>query len=94
MTHNDLKKGTKVLLSGGRMGTICDNRKGIRRCVKIEERDGWFGDMGDVYVDEVLATVDDFPDDPCKLHIKEQVDLSPAHKKQMAKIRRQLSSLG
>ncbi len=88
MTHNDLRKNDKVLLSGGRLGTIMDNRKGICRCVKIQERDGYYGDMSDVYVWEIVAKL---PDDTDLATVKalgdgvEFLDLAPAHaKKQKA----------
>lgn len=89
MTHNELKKGDKVLCRGGRLGTIMDNRKGICRCVKIQERDGWFGDMGDVYVWEIQARLAPETDlaTVTELHSAgmDMIELSPAHaKKQKA----------
>jgi hypothetical protein len=95
MEHNMLKKGTRVLLSGGRRGTIMDNRKGIRRCVKIEERDGWYGDMGDVYVDEITwfwTSEEEHEVNPDLPHLRE-VTVSKAHAKQMGKIRQQLKEM-
>jgi hypothetical protein len=94
MEHNMLKKGTRVLLTGGRMGTIMDNRKGIRRMVKIEERDGFYGDMGDVYVDEITMEVAQFPSGMIgDIVVGAAVVLSPAHAKQMGKIRQQLKDM-
>jgi hypothetical protein len=93
MTHNDLRKGDKVVLSGLRFGTIMDNRRGIRRCVKIEERGGCYPDMGDVYVDEIHGWLPaDKTFEECDMgsvvEVDQVVSMSPAHRKQMAKIRR------
>lgn len=63
---DELKKGDKVFLSPIKMisneprrGEIRCNKKGIRRMVKIEKRDGYYDDVGDVYVDEILSVVRD-----------------------------------
>ena len=60
MTHNDLRKGMRVQLTPipmisnrPRFATIMDNMKGITRMVHIEEKDGYFADMGSVYVNEI-----------------------------------------
>lgn len=87
LQHNELKRGDKVLLSGPRLGTIMDNRKGICRCVKIQERDGVFGDMGSVYVWEILAKLPADTDLATVRHIvdSQTLVLSKAHlKKQRA----------
>jgi hypothetical protein len=87
VTHNDLKKGDKVLLTGGRLATVMDNRKGICRCIHVQERDGWYGDMGDVYAWEILAKL---PADTDLATVQvitdsEVIELSKAHaKKQKA----------
>ena len=57
MTHNDLKEGMRVQLTPiltisnkARFGTIMDNMKGITRMVKIEDKNGYYPDIGSVYV--------------------------------------------
>lgn len=48
---NDVKKGATVLFKNGRTAEVIDNRKGIRRMIKIEVlgQPNTF-DMGDEYV--------------------------------------------
>ena len=83
MTHNDLKKGMRVQLtpipmisSQPRFGKIMDNIKGITRMVHIEEKNGYFADMGSVYVSEIEYVLydNDMP---------ERVDISTAHQKKL-----------
>ena len=83
MTHNDLKKGMRVQLtpipvlsSEPRFAKIMDNMKGITRMVHIEEKDGYFSDMGSVYVSEIEYVLydNDMP---------ERVDISTAHQKKL-----------
>ena len=91
MTHNDLRKGDKVWLRGGRFATMCDSRRGIHRRVKVVERDGWHGDMGDVYVWDIVAKLPADTD----LETAKQFDsgdlefltLTPAHEKKRRTIR-------
>ena len=83
MTHNDLRKGMRVQLtpiptisSQPRFATIMDNIKGITRMVHIEEKNGYFGDIGSVYVSEIKYVL--FPDD-----MPEELEISEAHQKKL-----------
>ncbi len=83
MTHNDLRKGMKVQLTPiptisnlPRLATVMDNMKGITRMVHIEEKNGYFGDMGSVYVSEIKYVL--FPDD-----MPEELEISEAHQKKL-----------
>ena len=83
MTHNELRKGMRVQLtpiptlsSQPRLATIMDNIKGITRMVHIEEQNGYFGDMGSVYVNEIEYVL--FPDD-----MPEKLEVSKAHQKKL-----------
>ena len=83
MTHNDLRKGMRVQLtpiptisSQPRFATIMDNIKGITRMVHIEEKNGYFGDIGSVYVSEIEYVL--FPDD-----MPEKLEVSKAHQKKL-----------
>ena len=83
MTHNDLRKGMRVQLTPipmisnlPRFATIMDNMKGITRMVHIEEKNGYFGDMGSVYVSEIEYVL--FPDD-----MPEKLEVSKAHQKKL-----------
>lgn len=83
MTHNELKKGDRVRLTdagfGIRHATMTDNRRGILRQVRIEERDGYFPDVGDNYVDDIIAVERNGEWQP--------VELAPAHARRMKGIR-------
>ena len=83
MIHNDLKKGTKVQMtpikgiSGAfRRGTIVDNARGITRMVQIIEENGYYPDIGSVYVSDILYVLydNDMP---------EAVEVSEAHQKKL-----------
>ena len=83
MTHNDLKKGTKVQMtpingiSGAmRTGTLMDSMKGVIRMVKIDEANGYYPDIGSVYVSEILYALydNDMP---------ETIYVSEAHQKKL-----------
>ena len=101
VTSNDVKKGTKVFLApvpmisnAPRIATVMDNMRGVSRMVKIEERDGYFGDIGSVYVDEILAVIpDDFETTgisirDCVMNSNyEDIMVSDAHWKKLRKIR-------
>ena len=83
MTHNYLRKGMRVQLtpiptisSQPRFATIMDNIKGITRMVHIEEKNGYFGDLGSVYVSEIKYVL--FPDD-----MPEELEISEAHQKKL-----------
>lgn len=75
MFINDVKKGARLVMSGGRTGEMFDNKKGITRMVKIDEANGYFPDIGSIYVDEIISA-DNVP-----------VELSAANKKRMANVR-------
>ena len=83
MKHNDLKKGMKVQMTAVptisnayRTGTIMDNQKGIIRMVQIDANNGYFPDIGSVYVSEILYVL--YPDD-----MPETIEMSEAHKKRL-----------
>ena len=83
MTHNELKKGMRVQLTPlpiispmPRCGIIMDNTKGITRMVKIQEKNGYFRDIGSVYVNEILYYLDD-------TNLFEPVEVSKAHQKKL-----------
>ena len=83
MTHNDLRKGMRVQLTPiptisnlPRFATVMDNMKGITRMVHIEEKNGYFGDMGSVYVSEIQYVL--YPDD-----MPEELEVSEAHQKKL-----------
>ena len=83
MTHNELRKGMRVQLtpiptisSQPRFATIMDNIKGITRMVHIEEKNGYFGDIGSVYVSEIKYVL--FPD-----AMPEALEISEAHQKKL-----------
>jgi hypothetical protein len=75
MFINDVKKGARLVMSGGRTGEMFDNKKGIIRMVKIDEANGYFPDIGSIYADEIISA-DNVP-----------VELSAANKKRMANVR-------
>jgi len=83
MTHNDIKKGMRVQLTSlpiisdaPRTGTIMDNMKGITRMVHIDEKNGYFADIGSVYVSDIeyVLSSDDMP---------EAITVSEAHQKKL-----------
>jgi len=61
----NLNKGDQVIIHGlpgisakCRTGVLMENKRGgITRMVKIDEKDGYFGDIGSVYIDEIIAVV-------------------------------------
>lgn len=73
LTHNDLKRGTKVHLTGGREAIIFDNKKGIARTVEITA--GGYPEIGSTYVRDITRA---YVDGSWQI-----VHLSPAHKKKM-----------
>ncbi len=75
MFINDVKKGARLVMSGGRTGEMFDNKKGITRMVKIDAVNGFYGDIGSIYVDDIISA-DNVP-----------VELSPANAKKLAGIR-------
>jgi len=83
MIHNDIKKGMRVQLTpipmistAPRTATIMDSMKGITRMVHIDEKNGYFADMGSVYVSEIQFVLydNDMP---------EPIDVSEAHQKKL-----------
>lgn len=85
MLTNEIKKGTKIVLTGGRVGEMLDSKKGITRLVKVETPWG-VDDFGSVYADEILMAEVDGTLIP--------VELTAAHKKKMASIRGSLKAIG
>jgi len=86
MTHNDLKQGDRVRAMGlfglgPRYATVSDNRKGIRRMLKIDESNGHYPDMGDVFVDEIVHVLN------VETGEWDRLTLAPGHAKQMRAIR-------
>lgn len=60
-----LPKGAHVRLTPIRMisreprhGTVVDGKKGTIRCIKVDDRDGYYPDMGDTYIDEITHVED------------------------------------
>lgn len=98
MLTNDIKKGAKLVLTGGRCATMEDNAKGIIRMVKTDETNGYFAEMGSVYADEIVGVVLDGDPVPGKKYlldfstgnIVEPAELAPAHAKKLTKIRTML----
>jgi|TARA_B100000900_G_scaffold399176_1_gene401403 hypothetical protein len=83
MTHNELRKGMRVQLTPiptisnlPRFAIVMDNMKGITRMVHIEENNGYFGDMGSVYVNEIEYVL--FDND-----MPEPVEISEAHQNKL-----------
>mgnify|MGYP003112728026 FL=1 len=83
MTHNELRKGMRVQLTPiptisnlPRFAIVMDNMKGITRMVHIEEKNGYFGDMGSVYVNEIEYVL--FDND-----MPEPVEISEAHQNKL-----------
>ena len=73
--------GIPGISNNTRTGVIMENKRGgITRMVKIDEENGYFGDIGSVYIDEIVAHINDNG---------EYVILSPTdtEKKNMAKTR-------
>ncbi len=82
MVHNDLKKGMKVemtpiegISSSMRTGTVMDNMKVITRMVKIDEANGYYPDIGSVYVSDILYALYD--------NGYKSIDVSEAHQKKL-----------
>jgi len=81
---NDLKKGDRVMMtpvSNPRTGVLVNNKKGITRLVKIDENNGYYPDMGSVYIDEILGYFDE------ETGSWKDLKISPAHAKKMETIR-------
>ena len=52
MKTNDLKKGARIKLRNGWLGTIADNKKGNIRMATVE---GFHTETGSVYAHDILA---------------------------------------
>jgi hypothetical protein len=73
----DLKKNDRIKLTEipyiseqPRYGKVLERPKGMRVYIEVEEQDGYFGDVGSVYIWEVLSRVN--PDDTEELiHLDE-----------------------
>jgi hypothetical protein len=51
---NDVKKGTVLRLTGGREAEMYDNMRGGLRMVRVLGVNGYFDEIGSVYVSEIL----------------------------------------
>ena len=69
---NDLKKGTKVLLSTGYTAELVDNRRGDRRRVKIEEP---IQDEGDIWAYKIVQYCDENGNWHPIVHTKSQLKI-------------------
>jgi hypothetical protein len=94
MLTNDIKKGAKLVLTGGRCATMYDNAKGIIRMVKTDDTNGYYEEIGSVYADEIVGVVAEKAEPGKQLLICMSVgkmvdpaELAPAHKKKLAGIR-------
>ena len=83
MTHNELRKGMRVQLTPipmisnrPRFAKIMDNMKGITRMVQILDQNGYFPDIGSVYVNEILYYLDD-------TKLFKPVEVSETHQKKL-----------
>lgn len=72
MLTNDIKKGAKLVLTGGRHATMVDNKKGIIRMVETDDTNGWVAEIGSVYINEIQSADG------------ERAEIAPAHAKQLA----------
>jgi len=77
LIHNDIKKGAKLYLTGGREATMQDNAKGISRLVEITA--GGYPDWGSVYVWDILQVEVDGE--------WKTLSLSKIHEKKMANVK-------
>lgn len=92
--YNDLKKGDRVVMlpingisDNTRTGVIMENKRGgITRMVKIDETHGYFGDIGSVYLDEIVAYIDE----EGKYYVLKPTD---TERKNMAKTREMANTL-
>ena len=62
--------------SAMRTGTVMDNMKGVTRMVKIDEANGYYPDIGSVYVSDILYALYDNG-------MQESIDISEAHQKKL-----------
>lgn len=94
MTHNDLKKGDRVLCVPGapgyraRIAVLTDSRPGIIRNIRCTEENGYYDEFGTIYVDEILAVEKSggqLRDE--KGREWEPLTISNAHRKKMREIR-------
>lgn len=78
MLVNDIKKGMRVKLHNGWLGTMADNKRGNIRTVNVE---GIYTEMGSVYAKDIRSVLNP------ATNAWEFVELSPAQKKASATIR-------
>jgi len=90
---NDLKKGDRLVLlpikgisDKCRTATLSENKRGgVTRMVHIDEANGYFGDIGSVYLDEIVAFIDEkgkyFICEPTILEKKNMMKVRKAHNK-------------
>ena len=88
MTHNDLKKGDRVrmtpiagLSKEPRTGTLKCAKRGIRREVLIDRKDGYEADQGDVYVWDITHVLDSADE-------WARVDLALGHRTQKERVQK------
>jgi hypothetical protein len=89
MTHNDLKKGDRVLCSPRscpRIAIMADSRKGIIRYIDCTDANGYCPETGSIYVDEILAVAKPGESEQ-KNWAWETLSLQKSHAKQLAEIR-------
>ena len=93
LTISDLRKGDKVSLTSipfisdePRKATLIEKPRGTTAFVEIEGVDGYFNDLGSIYIDEILVkTNDDF-------EIIDDVILSDKQASKMREIREVLDA--
>ena len=99
MFTNDIKKGAELVLTGGRTATMFDNAKGIIRMVKTHATGDFFEEIGSVYADEIVGVIAEKAEAGKTLLIDfttgnmvDRAELTEAHKKKMAGIRKVLDA--
>lgn len=51
---NDVKKGAELVMTGGRIAKMADNKKGLVRMVEVMAVNGWYHEFGSVYGHDIL----------------------------------------
>lgn len=97
MNVKELVKGDKVALTSvpyiskyPRLATIVEKARDNIIVVKIDESFGYFGDIGSVYIDEVIVK---FKNDDWS-GIEDQIKLDDKQQEAMASIRQSLKDMG
>lgn len=70
-----------------RHGTVACGKKGTIRCIKVDDRDGYYPDMGDTYIDEITHVLVPNPHHPAVPDEWLPFQLTEKHAAAMAKIR-------